>query len=70
MEAYVKITAENLKDFYLNPKGNLYYRVPRDYKGPEYHLIEDFTLEECEFALKDGILLIYKEGPAQATILI
>lgn len=60
-ENIIKITSKNLKDFYLKPTGNIYYKDP-DMKS--FEIVDDFSEQDILNAMQNGVIFVYKEGPA------
>ena len=60
--AYTKVTKKNLRSFYDNEKGNLYFRRVGT---KSYEVVEDWLYEDLYDGLCYGqIELIYIEGPS------
>lgn len=59
-ENIIKITSKNLKDFYLKPTGNIYYKDP-DMKS--FEVVDDFSEQDILNAMQNGVVFVYKEGP-------
>ena len=61
MKTLTGITLENLKLYYNNPDGNLYWFN----EGAGYwELVDGFSEEECKEAMMNNVQFVYMLGPA------
>ncbi len=65
---FVKIHPANLKKYYEDPNGNLYYKLPDSSR--KWGLIEGgWTYEELYTAITEGTgKLLYVSGPAKSLV--
>ena len=60
----IKITKKNLKRYFDNPSGNLYYFNEQDHL---WHVLDGFSLEDCKTALSTGVEFVYITGHVTQT---
>ena len=63
-----RVTLKNIEKYYYDTKGNLYFRLTKDFDS-DYELMDGFDIEELKAAIAYGdIEMIYISGPARAII--